>query len=160
MTGRTNAVPTPSAFRNGEAPHGHGAPVLIVGATRLGVALGRRLVAAGEAVTLVGRYRSDRWHAPADSYTRVVVGDPRSPRTWERAGIEAAHAVVAVTDSDTDNLLVALAATQNYSVPLVLALVGEETDALEYRRLGIETVRSDYRAEQVLWDRIVSAARP
>lgn len=130
-------------------------PVLIVGTSRLGAALGRRLARAGCHVTMVGQYVTDRWRVPADCYTSMVVGGAHNPQTLERAGIDTAWAVLALTSDDNINLVVADAAKWRYRTPMVVALLVDAARLPDYLRLGIETISPEHLAEQVLWDRVV-----
>jgi Trk K+ transport system NAD-binding subunit len=106
-------------------------------------------------VTLVGRHVSDRWYTPADCYTTLIIGEPRIPRTLERAEIRTAWAVLALSEEEYVNVPVALAAKQTYDVSVVVALV-DQMRAPEYRRLGIDLFALDSSAESVVWTHVAA----
>lgn len=69
-----------------------------------------------------------------------IVGSGLDREVLERAGVERASGLAAVTFADETNIVVARAARELFHVPKVIARLYDPQRAGIYRRLGIETV--------------------
>jgi len=94
--------------------------VIIVGCGRLGSELAFRLFQEGHQVTIVDNNEQSFERLKTDFRGRTVTGEVLSKEVLERAGIDKAEGLAAVTNSDTLNAVVAHIARTIYKVPLVI----------------------------------------
>jgi trk system potassium uptake protein TrkA len=95
--------------------------VIIVGCGRLGATLAIQLYRNGHQVTVVDQNQSAFDNLSTEFHGRVIEGDVLARNVLQRAEIEQADALAAVTRSDTLNALVAHIARAEYQVPRVVA---------------------------------------
>jgi trk system potassium uptake protein TrkA len=95
--------------------------VIIVGCGRVGSELAHRLFSKGHEVTVVDEVSASFKNLPADYRGRTVEGEVLTKEVLERAEIERADALAAVTSSDTVNAVVTHLARHIYKVPRVVA---------------------------------------
>ncbi len=81
--------------------------VIVVGCGRLGSTLACQLSMSGHQVTVIDQAASSFNNLPADFHGRVVEGDVLTRDVLHRAEIEHAEALVAVTNSDALNAVLA-----------------------------------------------------
>src|ERR1700704_487648 len=112
--------------------------VIIAGAGKVGWNLARELIAKEREVTLIesnhGRYRvveQELEHA-------VQYGDASELWVLERAGIQRADLVIAVTGDDEDNILICQMARDKYDVERIVARVNNPRNLDHFKELGIE----------------------
>jgi trk system potassium uptake protein TrkA len=120
--------------------------VIIVGAGQAGTHIAQALSKESHNVTLVDtdRERLDRAEESLD--VRTVCDHGASPRVLERAGVETASLVAAVTNSDEVNLISAVTAKE-LGASLTAARVYNQAyhggEKVEYRNLlGIDLIIS------------------
>jgi trk system potassium uptake protein TrkA len=94
--------------------------VIIVGCGRVGAELAYRLFKSGHKVSLIDRSESAFHDLHPDFRGRTVEGEGLEEDVLHRAGIEQADALVAVTNSDSVNAVVAHIARIVYRVPNVV----------------------------------------
>ena len=94
--------------------------LLVVGCNRLGSSLAYYLSNLGHQVTVIDQSASSFDNLPADFHGRVVEGDILTRDVLHRAEIDSAEALVAVTNSDTLNAVVAHMAEIVYNIPNVV----------------------------------------
>jgi trk system potassium uptake protein len=116
--------------------------VVITGCGRTGRALATRLDAEGDKVTVVELDGSLERGLPTGFRGRFVPGNAINPRVLEAAGIAQAEAFVALTPSDSANIVSARLARDVYRVPHVLARLHDPAHAPVYTEFGIATVGS------------------
>ncbi|ARF53389.1 potassium channel family protein [Streptomyces gilvosporeus] len=116
--------------------------VIIVGCGRVGSRLAAQLAVEGHDVRIVDRLPTTRRLLPVGFPGQFHEGNGFSRTVLEGAGIGHADAFVAVTSSDSSNIVSARTAKETYGVPLVLARVYDPARADLYRELGIPTVAS------------------
>ncbi|MCX4585712.1 TrkA family potassium uptake protein [Streptomyces sp. NBC_01481] len=116
--------------------------VVIAGCGRVGSALATQLTAEGHDVRVIDRTQSSRRRLPAGFPGQFLEGNGFSRAVLERAGIEHADALVAVTSGDNSNIVTARTAKDTYRVPIVLARIYDPRRADIYRELGIPTIAS------------------
>ena len=112
--------------------------VIIAGAGKVGWNLARELIAKDQEVTLVEsdhrRYRiveEELEHA-------VQYGDATELWVLERAGIQRADLVIAVTGDDEDNILICQVAKEKYGVQRIVARVNNPRNLQHFKLLGIQ----------------------
>jgi trk system potassium uptake protein TrkA len=94
--------------------------VIVVGCGRLGSELAYRLFQQGHQVTVVDSVEQSFERLEPDFRGRTVTGEALSKEVLERAGIDKADGLAAVTNSDTLNAVVAHTARTVYKVPHVV----------------------------------------
>jgi trk system potassium uptake protein TrkA len=95
--------------------------VIVIGCGRVGSELAYRVYKKGHHVTVVDSYEASFQNLPADFRGRTVEGEALNQVVLQRAGIEKADGLAAVTNSDTLNVAVAHVARTVYKVPNVVA---------------------------------------
>jgi len=116
--------------------------VMVAGATRMGVAVARRLEQDGVAVTLIDDDEG-RCTQAAGSLERAVVvrGSPTDRDLLEEEGVERVAALVGCNDDHQDNLVVC-ALARKLGVPRTFALVDNPALGDLAEELGIDAVIS------------------
>ncbi len=115
---------------------------VIVGCGRTGTALAVRLDAEGDSVSTIDIDGQARERLPGGFGGEFVAGSGLRRPVLEAAGIEQADALVAVTSSDSLNIVIAQIARQVFHVPAVVGrLTGVEHTAVA-TELGLDMVTS------------------
>lgn len=115
--------------------------VVIVGCGRVGVELALSLCKENLVTVIDNRSQSfDR--LSADFRGRTVQGEGLDFAVLQRAGIETANALAAVTTSDNVNVIVARMARDLYHIPHVVARVYNPRRIPIYEKFGLQTVSS------------------
>jgi trk system potassium uptake protein TrkA len=111
--------------------------VIVAGAGKVGWNLARELIAKDQEVTLIEsdhrRYRiveEELEHA-------IAYGDATELWVLERAGIQRADLVIAVTGDDEDNILICQMAKEKYGVERIVARVNNPRNLQHFKLLGI-----------------------
>jgi trk system potassium uptake protein TrkA len=101
-----------------------GLQVMIVGAGRVGSALAVELADAGHQVTVLEQ-RADRrdWLAAERQDIEVVLGDGVDPHVLEAQGARRCDVLVAVTDLDDTNVLIATIGKIEFGVPRTITRI-------------------------------------
>jgi trk system potassium uptake protein TrkA len=108
--------------------------VLVAGGGKVGLNLARELIARDREVTLI-ESNHVRFRILEEELEHVVQhGDATEIWVLERAGIQRADLVIAVTGDDEDNILISQVAKEKYGVPRVVARVNNPRN-LEYFKL-------------------------
>src|SRR6266508_6724431 len=111
---------------------------LVVGCGRVGASLARTLDGAGWDVAVVDE-REDALDRLGDGWRQgFVVGQGIDLDVLEEAGIGDADTVVAATDGDNTNIVIAQVARLRYEVDRVAARIQDPARAEFYRGRGIE----------------------
>src|SRR6266550_1310963 len=111
---------------------------LIVGAGKVGRNLASELIAKEHEVTLIESSRP-RYLALEEEFEHAVhYGDATELWVLERAGIQRADLVVAVTGDDEDNILVCQVAKEKYLCDRIIARVNNPRNHDHFRLLGIQ----------------------
>lgn len=116
--------------------------LLVIGAGKVGTNLTRELIEQGHEVTLVETSQK-RYQAIEPMFEhRIQLGDASELWVLERAGIQRADMVIAVTGDDEDNILICQVAREKYGVPQIIARVNNPRNRQHFDLLGISPVVS------------------
>jgi trk system potassium uptake protein TrkA len=111
---------------------------IVVGAGKVGRNLARELIAKDHEVTLIESSRP-RYLAIEEEFEHAIhYGDATELWVLERAGIQRADLVVAVTGDDEDNILVCQVAKEKYLCDRIIARVNNPRNHDHFRLLGIQ----------------------
>jgi trk system potassium uptake protein TrkA len=111
---------------------------IIVGAGKVGRNLARELIGKEHEVTLIESSRP-RYLAIEEEFEHAVhYGDATELWVLERAGIQRADLVIAVTGDDEDNILVCQVAKEKYLCDRIIARVNNPRNHDHFRLLGIQ----------------------
>jgi trk system potassium uptake protein TrkA len=111
--------------------------VLIAGAGKVGWNLARELIAKGHEVTLVESNRRRYLIVEQELEHAVQYGDATELWILERAGIQRADMVIAVTGDDEDNMLICQVAKEKYLVDRIIARVNNPRNLQHFKLLDI-----------------------
>ena len=111
---------------------------IVVGAGKVGRNLASELIAKEHEVTLIESSRP-RYLAIEEEFEHAVhYGDATELWVLERAGIQRADLVIAVTGDDEDNILVCQVAKEKYLCDRIIARVNNPRNHDHFRLLGIQ----------------------
>ncbi len=110
--------------------------VVIVGAGKVGWNLARELIDRGNEVTIIESNRSRYATVEEELEHAVHYGDGSEIWVLERAGIQRADMVIAVTGDDEDNILIAQMAREKYGVEEVIARCNNPRNLDHFDLLG------------------------
>ena len=112
--------------------------VIVVGAGKVGLNLARELAEKGNELTIVEN--SARRYATVEEELehRAHYGDGSELWVLERAGIERADMVIAVTGDDEDNILICQVAREKYGVERVIARCNNPRNLQHFELLGVK----------------------
>ena len=112
--------------------------VIVAGAGKVGWNLARELIEKGEEVTVVEQDRRRYLTVEQELEHAVQYGDATELWVLERAGIQRADLVVAVTGDDEDNLLICQVAKEKYLCERIIARVNNPRNRQYFELLGIQ----------------------
>ena len=112
--------------------------VIIAGAGKVGWNLARELIEKGHEVTVVEQDRRRYLTVEQELEHAVQYGDATELWVLERAGIQRADLVVAVTGDDEDNLLICQVAKEKYLCERIIARVNNPRNLEHFKLLGIQ----------------------
>ncbi|MDF2942873.1 MAG: TrkA family potassium uptake protein [Herbinix sp.] len=114
--------------------------VIIVGLGRMGTGLSLNLMKKGHQVTVIDTNPEAFDLLGKDFTGNKIVGFGFDRDVLNKARIDQVDAVVACTESDEINAVIARVAKNIYRVPRVIARLYDSRKAEIYRRLGIQTI--------------------
>lgn len=112
--------------------------VIVVGGGKVGWNLARELMQKGEEVTLIESNRRRYLVIEQELEHAVQYGDATELWVMERAGVQRADLVIAVTGDDEDNMLVCQVAKEKYLVDRIIARVNNPRNLQHFKLLGIQ----------------------
>ncbi len=112
--------------------------VIIVGAGKVGRNLARELLQKDNEVTLIESSRARYLMLEEEFEHGVHYGDATELWVLERAGIQRADLVIAVTGDDEDNILVCQVAKEKYLCDRIIARVNNPRNHDHFKLLGIQ----------------------
>jgi trk system potassium uptake protein len=116
--------------------------VIVVGAGKVGWNLTRELLEKGHEVTLIENDRERYSTVEQELEHNIQYGDASELWVLERAGIQRADMVIAVTGDDEDNMLICQVAKEKYLVDRIIARVNNPRNLAHFELLGIKPVVS------------------
>jgi len=114
--------------------------VIIVGCGRFGAALATTGSNRKLNITVIDIDTAAFNNLPASYRGFSIEGDGTDMNTLETAGILSADVLVAATDDDNTNLMIAQIAKQHYKVEHVVARIYDDSKEVSCGQIGIETV--------------------
>jgi trk system potassium uptake protein TrkA len=112
--------------------------VIIVGAGKVGWNLARELLEKEHEVTVIESSRRRYLTVEQELEHNIQYGDASELWVLERAGIQRADMVIAVTGDDEDNMLICQVARQKYMVERIIARVNNPRNRQHFDLLGIK----------------------
>lgn len=112
--------------------------VIIVGAGKVGWNLARELLEKKHEVTLIENNRRRYLTVEQELEHNVQYGDASELWVLERAGVQRADLVIAVTGDDEDNMLICQVAREKYMVDQIIARVNNPRNREHFDLLGIK----------------------
>jgi trk system potassium uptake protein TrkA len=113
---------------------------VIVGCGRVGSSLARSLADEGWEVVVVEQKEEALARLGPDWRQAVVIGHGMDADILEEAGIADADMLIAATDGDNTNLIIAQVATKRYGVDHVAARIQDPARAEVYGGKGFEVI--------------------
>jgi trk system potassium uptake protein len=132
---------------------------LVVGCGRVGSALAKRLHRAGWEVVALDESEEALGRLGEDWPGEFHVGHALDIAVLESAGIAEADALIASTDGDNTNIVVAQVAKRRYEVPHVAARILDPARAEFYSGRGFDVVSPTGTAIEALTESALGAAR-
>jgi trk/ktr system potassium uptake protein len=111
--------------------------VIVVGAGKVGWNLARELLGKGHEVTLIEADRRRYLIVEQELEHSAQYGDATELWVLERAGIQRADLVIAVTGDDEDNMLICQVAKEKYLCQRIVARVNNPRNLQHFKLLGI-----------------------
>lgn len=128
--------------------------IIIVGCGRLGVNLAKDLIQEKHEVVMVCKEKHYQHQIEHLQFTQLLTGVEFDRDVLEAAGIEHVDGLIACTESDETNALVARIARNIYRVPKVIARLYDQRKVDVYNALGIQVLGTTQwgveRAKQML----------
>jgi trk system potassium uptake protein TrkA len=112
--------------------------VIIAGAGKVGWNLARELLSKDHEVTLIEADRRRYLVVEQELEHAVQYGDATELWVLERAGIQRADLVIAVTGDDEDNILICQVAKEKYLTQRIVARVNNPRNLQHFKLLGIQ----------------------
>ena len=112
--------------------------IIIVGAGKVGWNLARELINKEHEVTLIESNRRRYLTVEQELEHNIQYGDASELWVLERAGIQRADMVIAVTGDDEDNMLICQVAREKYMVGRIIARVNNPRNLEHFELLGIK----------------------
>jgi trk system potassium uptake protein len=112
--------------------------IIIVGAGKVGWNLARELLEKEHEVTVIEEDRHRYLTVEQELEHNVQYGDASELWVLERAGIQRADMVIAVTGDDEDNILICQVAREKYLVERIIARVNNPRNLQHFELLGIK----------------------
>jgi len=129
--------------------------IVIAGCGRVGSDLAHSLSEDGHDVSVVEEDASalDKLGTSFDG--RTEIGLPYDVQTLRRAGIEGAHAFVAVANNDNQNLMAVQVAKKVFRVPITIARLDDPARADAYRALDVHYIPGAHLISRVIHEQIL-----
>ena len=116
--------------------------VIVVGAGKVGWNIARELLERDHELTLIECDRDRYQTVEQELEHNIQYGDASELWVLERAGIQRADMVIAVTGDDEDNMLICQVAKEKYLVDRIIARVNNPRNLEHFELLGVRPVVS------------------
>ncbi len=116
--------------------------VIVVGAGKVGWNIARELLEKGHEVTLIENDRERYQTVEQELEHNIQYGDASELWVLERAGVQRADMVIAVTGDDEDNMLICQVAKEKYLVERIIARVNNPRNREHFELLGVRPLVS------------------
>ena len=114
--------------------------IVVVGCGRLGSILASRLSGQGNSIVVIDPHETSFNNLTSEFSGFQIVGDASELEVLRQAKADQADCLLAVTDKDNINLMVAQVAKTLFKVPTVLARVFDPAREGIYEKFGIATI--------------------
>ena len=128
--------------------------IIVVGAGKVGWNLARELLEKEHEVTVIESDRRRYLTVEQELEHNVLYGDASELWVLERAGVQRADMVIAVTGDDEDNILICQVAREKYEVGQIIARVNNPRNRQHFDLLGVKPSISAW------WCRSPAGRRP
>ena len=139
--------PDPVRRRPGGSRVGEAVYIIVVGAGKVGWNLARELLEKEHEVTVIESDRRRYLTVEQELEHNVSYGDASELWVLERAGIQRADMVIAVTGDDEDNMLICQVARDKYEVERIIARVNNPRNKLALRAARDQALRLRHRPD-------------
>jgi trk system potassium uptake protein TrkA len=129
---------------------------IIVGCGRVGSMVAQALAEKGWSVAVIDRNPDAFRRLPEDFPGKKIIGIAIDVEALKAAGIEDADVLLALTNGDNTNAMVAQMARDIFKVPRILARINDPLRAETYYALGIPTVCQTTIISNIILDKILS----
>jgi trk system potassium uptake protein TrkA len=116
--------------------------IIVVGGGKVAYFLARSFLSKGHSVVLVNREATECRLLARQLKATIIQGDGSYPKILDDAGAHEADAVLAITPSDEDNLIICQIAERRFQVPTTLAVVSDPDNEAVFPQLGVKNVVS------------------
>ncbi len=117
--------------------------IIIAGGGKVGYYLAKELLADGHEILVIERdYKKVHQISAQLGEGAVMRGQADEAATLERAGVNRAGLVIAVTGDDEDNLVICQVARRRFDVPRTIARVNNPQNEELFHKLGIDVTVS------------------
>jgi len=127
---------------------------IIVGCGRIGSMVAQSLAQQGWEVAVIDKNPDAFRRLPEDFPGKKIVGMGIDMGALQAAGIEKADALLALTNGDNTNAMVAQMARDIFKVPFILARINDPLRADTYCELGIPTICQTTIISDIILDKI------
>lgn len=114
--------------------------IIVVGCGRLGSILANRLSSQGNSVVIIDPHENSFNNLSSDFSGFQIIGNASEIEILRSAKADQADCLLAVTDQDNINLMVAQVAQSVFKIGTVLARVFDPAREKIYREFGIATI--------------------
>jgi len=128
--------------------------IIIIGCGRLGSYLANSLSRSGHSIVIIDKNQNTSKLLNSEFSGFFIEGDATEFSVLKQAKIDKSDVVVATTQDDNLNLMVAQIAKQIYQVKRVVARVFDPNREIIYRDFGIETICPTIISGEVFLDAI------
>jgi trk system potassium uptake protein TrkA len=132
--------------------------VVIMGCGRVGARIAGILDHNGHEVIVIDVDSAAFRRLPPDFKGETLIGTGIDEDILRAAGIEGAHAFVAVSQKDNRNIMAAQIAKYIFNVPEVICRIVDPVREDTYRRLGLTTVCPTTTVSATILDHVINSA--
>lgn len=124
-----------SLFHRAAKPH-----IIVIGCGHFGFPIVESLLEQDLKLTVVDKNPDAFLNVQISMNGLMITGDGTDPETLEAAGIYSADAVIAATNDDSVNIMIAQMVKQKYHINSVIARMYDSTKGKVYQDLCVEVI--------------------